>query len=111
MKKSSKQQTKIHIKKGDTVLAIAGNDRGKTGEVHKVLPVQKRAFVKGMRIATCHLKRTQKSPGRIIRKEASIHISNLMLVEPETQKATRIGRRINKVGKLQRYSKKTKHFI
>ena len=111
MKKSSKQQTKIHIKKGDSVLAIAGNDKGKTGEVQKVLPLQNRAFVKGMRIATCHLKRTQKSPGRIIRKEASIHISNLMLVEPETQKATRIGRKINKAGKLQRYSKKTKHFI
>ena len=111
MKKNSKQQTKIHIKKGDTVLAIAGNDRGKTGEVQKVVPAKNRAFVKGMRIATCHLKRTQKGPGRIVRKEASIHISNLMLVEPTTQKATRIGRKVNKEGKLQRYSKKTKNFI
>ncbi|MEM9569359.1 MAG: 50S ribosomal protein L24 [Bacteroidota bacterium] len=111
MKRTNKQQTKTHIKKGDIVLAIAGNDRGRTGEVYKVLPKERRVLVKGMRIVTCHLKRTQKGPGRIIRKELSVHISNLMVVEPETQKATRIGRRMNKTGKLQRYSKKTKHFI
>lgn len=111
MKNTRKKQPKIHIKKGDTVLALAGNDRGQTGEVHKVLPVERRAFVKGMRIVVRHFKRTKNNKGRIIRKEASIHISNLMVVEPATQKATRTGRRINKAGKLQRYSKKTKHFI
>lgn len=106
------QGNKIHIKKGDTVRVLAGNDRKKEGIVLKVFPKSYRAVVDGIHIVSKHRKPTSKKPqGEILKVEAPIHISNLMLVNPATGKAERVGRKANEAGKLQRYFKKTGHFI
>ena len=98
---------KLHVKKGDMVQVIAGDDKGKIAKILKVFPEKNRAIVEGVNVNKKHTKPNAKNPqGGIVEQEASIHISNLMLVEDKTP--TRIGRRINeKTGKLVRYSKKT----
>ncbi len=97
---------KIHIKKGDTVKVLSGDDKGQTGKVLKVEVKKYRAFVEGINLVSKHTKPNAKSPqGGILKKEASVHISNLMLVEKG--QATRVGRRLNDNGKLVRYSKKS----
>ncbi|MBX2985754.1 MAG: 50S ribosomal protein L24 [Bacteroidia bacterium] len=110
MKKNSNIQ-KIHIKKGDTVKAISGNDKAKpASEVLVVYPKTYRALVKGYNLVTKHVKPTQQKPdGEIIKKEAPIHISNLMVVVGG--KPTKVGRKADAEGKLKRYAKKTGEFI
>lgn len=106
------KKIKIHIRKGDTVKVIAGNDKGKTGKVLEVLTDKYRAFVEGANVITRHVKPSAKSPeGGREQTEAPIHISNLMVVDPSSGDATRIGRKRNDNGKLQRYSKKSGEFI
>jgi large subunit ribosomal protein L24 len=101
-------QKKCHIKKGDTVVVIAGDDLGSKGRVLEVIRKSNRAIVEGVNVIKKHTKPNAKHPqGGIIEKELSIHISNLMLVDPKTGKPTRIGRRLNAEGKLVRYSKKS----
>ena len=103
---------KLHIKKGDTVKVISGNDKGKTGTVLSVIVAKRRAVVEGMNIVSKHMKPSASNPnGGIEKVEAPIHISNLMVVDPSSGDATRIGRKKNDSGKLQRYSKKTGEFI
>lgn len=98
---------KIHIKKGDTVKVIAGDSKGKQGKVLKVEVDKYRAIVEGVNLVSKATKADAKHPnGGIIKKEAPIHISNLMVVDSKGN-ATRIGRRIGEKGKLVRYSKKT----
>lgn len=100
--------SKLHIKKGDNVVVLSGNDKGKTGRVLEVLAEKQRAIVEGVNIITKHAKPSAKNPqGGIEKKEAPIHISNLNVVDPKTGKATRIGRRLGDNGKLVRYSKKS----
>lgn len=98
---------KLHVKKGDMVQVIAGDDKGKIAKVLKVYPEKNRAIVEGVNVNKKHTKPNAKHPqGGIVEQETSIHISNLMLVEGKTP--TRTGRRINeKTGKLVRYSKKS----
>jgi large subunit ribosomal protein L24 len=111
MKKESNTQ-KIHIRKGDTVQLIAGNDKGKSGRVTKIVVDKQRAVVEGLNMVTKHVKPTANKPqGELLQVEGTVHISNLMLVEPSTGKATRTGRKENDKGKLQRYSKATGNFI
>jgi large subunit ribosomal protein L24 len=81
---------KFKIKTGDTVIIIAGKDKGKTGNVSSVLKANDRVIVEGVNIVKRHRKATQESPGKIEEKEASIHISNVAHVDPESGKATRI---------------------
>jgi len=101
-------QKKLHIKKGDTVKVIAGNDNGKQGKVLKMIPEKQKAVVEGIRMMKKHSKPDSKHPqGGIVSMEAAIHISNLMLVDPKTGEATRTGRKIGSNGKLVRYSKKS----
>jgi large subunit ribosomal protein L24 len=103
---------KPHIKKGDLVQVLAGNYRKKQGKVLKVLPQTYRAIVEGVAIISRHRKPSAQNPqGGIEKKEAPVHISNLMLIDPATGKPTRIGRKHDESGKLQRYSKKTGEFI
>ncbi len=103
---------KLHIKKGDTVKVITGNHRNSTGEVLQVFPQENRAIVKGINLAIKHVKPTKENPkGGRIKKEAKIHISNLMFVDPSTQNASRIGRRENSKGVLERYAKKTNKHV
>lgn len=101
---------KLHIKKGDTVEVIAGADKGARGEVLQIFPSKDRAIVSDVNIVVKHKKPTENDPGGRIEQEASIHISNLMLVDPKTDEATRTGRRMED-GKLVRYSKKSGEII
>ena len=103
---------KFHIKKGDTVKIIAGNDKGKSGKVLEVNTEKYRAIVEGANLVTKHQKPSASNPeGGIKQTEAAIHISNLMLVDPASGSATRVGKKANADGKLQRYSKKSGEFI
>ena len=103
---------KLHVKKGDTVLVLSGNDKGKQGKVMSVDPKSQRAIVEGVRIVSKHTRPNAEHPqGGIIKQEAPIHISNLMVVD-NSGKPTRVGRkRDEKTGKLVRYSKKTGEII
>lgn len=98
---------KLHIKKGDIVYVITGEDKEKQGRVLKVLPEKNLAIVEGVNIVTKHRKPKQEGQSGIEESEAPIHLSNLKLICPETGKPTRIGRRLNDAGKLVRYSKKS----
>jgi large subunit ribosomal protein L24 len=101
-------QKKLHIKKGDTVVVISGNSKGQQGKVLEVVREDERAIVEGVNLVSKHTKPNAKSPqGGIIKQEATIHVSNLMLKDPKSGKPTRIGRRLDKNGKLVRYSKKS----
>ena len=100
--------SKLHIKKGDTVYVIAGNDKGKTGRVLRVLVSKNRAVVEGLNMVSKSAKPSAKHPqGGIIKMEAPIHVSNLNLLDPKSGKPTRVGRRKNEEGKTVRYSKKS----
>ena len=99
---------KLHIKKGDTVKVLAGEDKGKTGVVTKVFVEKKRAIVEGVNMVSKSQQPNAKNPqGGIVKMEAPIHISNLNVVDPKTGEATRIGRKLNENGKLVRYAKKS----
>lgn len=99
---------KFHIKKGDTVFVNAGNDKGKTGRVLLVDTKKNRAVVEGVNMITKRSKPSAKHPqGGMVHQEASIHISNLNPVDPKTGAPTRVGRRRNDDGKLERYAKKS----
>ena len=112
MKNKNNKPSKIHIKKGDHVKVLSGNHKSKMGNVIKVFPKRYRALVTGINIVHKHVKPSAKAPqGSIVKQEASVHISNLMLVDSTNGVASRIGRRINETGKLQRFSKKTGNFI
>ena len=103
---------KLKIKKGDTVKVVAGDDKGKQGRVLSVDTNTFRAIVEGINMATKHTKPTAKNTkGGIVHQEASVHISNLMLVDGKGN-ITRVGRRIDEAsGKLVRYSKKSDEVI
>ncbi len=112
MKRKKFKQSKLHIKSGDTVKIIAGNEKGKTGKVVTLFPKVQRAIIEGANMVTKHIKPSASNPeGKIEQKEAPIHISNLMLIDPAGGEPTRTGRKLNDQGKLQRYSKKTGDFI
>lgn len=112
MERKSNKKPKLHIRKGDTVKVIAGDDKGKTGKVLEVVVDKQRAIVEGVNIHTKHTKPSAGKPeGGITKVEAPVHVSNLMLVDPASGKPTRIGRKLNDKNKLQRYSKKTGEFI
>jgi large subunit ribosomal protein L24 len=101
-------QKKLHIKKGDTVMVITGESKGQKGRVLEVDRDKNRALVEGVNTVSKHTKPNAKSPqGGILKKEAPIHLSNLMLIDPTSGKPTRIGRRFNGKNKLVRYSKKS----
>lgn len=101
---------KLHIKKGDTVKVLSGDDKNKTGKVLSVIVKDRRALVEGVNMVSKHKKPDANNPnGSIIKLEAPVNLSKLMLVVGG--KATRIGRKRNADGKLQRYSKKTGDFI
>ncbi len=101
-------QKKLHIKKGDTVIVTAGNSKGQQGRVLEVIRLKDRAIVEGVNMASKHTKPNQDNPqGGIVKAEASIHISNLMLVDPSSGAPTRTGRRLDDKGKLVRYAKKS----
>ena len=100
--------SKLHIKKGDTVMVNSGESRGRQGRVLRVIPDKERAIVEGLNMRKKHTKPNAKFPqGGIIDQEAPIHVSNLNVVDPKSGKGVRIGRRLNDAGKSVRYSKKS----
>ena len=106
--KNKKAPAKLHIRSGDTVKVIAGNAKGETGKIKKVLIDKSRATVEGVNMITKHVKPNAQNPqGSIEKLEGTIHISNLMVVDPKSGEPTRTGRKADDKGKLQRYSKKT----
>ena len=103
---------KLHIKKGDTVYVLSGDDRGQQGRVLKVEVAKQRAIVEGVNMCVKATKPSAQHPqGGLIKKEAPIHISNLALIDPKTGKPTRIGRRKDADGKSVRYAKKSGEVI
>ncbi len=102
-------QKKYHIKKGDNVLVLSGESKGQEGRILEVIRQKDRVIVEGANIVSRHTKPNAASPqGGIVKKEAAIHISNVMLIDPATGKPTRVGRKINEAtNKLVRYSKKS----
>ena len=100
--------TKLHIKKNDTGVVLAGEDKGKTGKVLKVLVEKNRALVEGVNMVSKSTKPSAKNPqGGIVKQEAPIHISNLSLVDPKSGKATRVGIKVTEDGKKVRIAKKS----
>jgi large subunit ribosomal protein L24 len=100
---------KLKIKKDDTVVVLAGTSKGKEGKVIKVIPSTNRAIVEGVNMVSKHTKPNAANPqGGIIKQEATINISNIMLIDPKSGKPTRIGRKVDeKTGKLVRFAKKS----
>lgn len=99
--------SKLHIRKGDIVYVNAGEDKGKTGRVLKVLVDDQRALVEGINMVSKSTKPSAKNPqGGIVKQEAPVHISNLNVFDPKEKKPTRIGRKVEN-GKLVRYCKRS----
>ena len=104
---------KIKIKKNDTVIVTTGNSKGVKGKVIKVYPSENRAMVEGANMISKHTKPNAANPqGGIIKQESKLHISNLMLIDPKSGDATKVGRKVDeKTGKIVRYSKKSGEVI
>ena len=99
--------SKLHIKKGDTVIVNAGDDRGKQGRVVRVLVSKNKAVVEGVNVVSKSTKPSAKHPqGGIVKMEAPIHVSNLSLIDPKSGKPTRVGYRMDGDKKV-RYAKKS----
>lgn len=99
------------IKKGDEVIVISGRDKGKKGSVLRVLMDQNRVFVQGVHMVKRHQRQTQTQQGGILEKEASIHVSNVALIDPEGGEASRVGFRVLEDGRKVRYAKRSGEVI
>ncbi len=99
------------IKKGDKVTVIAGRDKGRSGEVIRVLPKEGRAVVRGVNLVKRHQRQTAKQEGGIISKEGTIHLSNLAFVDPKEGKPTRVGFKILDDGRKVRFAKRSGDLI
>jgi large subunit ribosomal protein L24 len=102
---------KLKIRRGDHVVVITGKDKGKKGEVLKVIPAENRAIVKGIAMMRRHQRQTATQDGGIISKEAAIHISNLALEDPKDGKPTRVGYKFLKDGRKVRFAKRSGEVI
>ena len=104
--------SKLHIRKGDEVIVLAGDDKGRKGKVLKVLVAKQRALVEGVNMVSKSMKPSAKNPqGGIVKKEAPIHVSNLSLIDPKSGKATRVGMKKTDDGKKVRVAKKSGEVI
>ena len=102
---------KLKIRKGDHVVVITGKDKGKRGEVLKVMPADNRAIVKGVAIMRKHQKQSATQDGGIISKEAAVNISNIALEDPKDGKPTRVGYKFLKDGRKVRFAKRSGEVI
>jgi large subunit ribosomal protein L24 len=102
---------KVKIRKGDHVIVVTGKDKGKHGEVLKVLPAENRAIVKGVSMVRRHQRQTTTQEGGIITKEAPIHISNLAIEDPKDGKPTRVGYKFLKDGRKVRFARRSGEVI
>ena len=99
--------TKLKIKKGDKVVVITGRDRGKKGEVLRVLREENRVIVQGVHIVKRHTRQTAANPGGIVEKEGTIHISNVAHVDPKSGKPTRVGYKVLADGRKVRVARRS----
>ncbi|WP_018184915.1 50S ribosomal protein L24 [Kaistia granuli] len=95
------------IKKGDNVVVLTGKDKGKSGEVLRVIPTEDRAVVRGVNVARKHQKQTASEQGGIVAKELTIHLSNIALADPKDGKPTRVGFQVTEDGRKQRVAKRS----
>jgi large subunit ribosomal protein L24 len=111
-KRLESHNNKLHVKKDDNVVIITGKDKGKRGRIIAAYPRLNKVLVEGVNIVKRHSKPSQQNPqGGIIEKEAPIHVSNVMLIDPKTNKPTRIGYKILDSGKKVRIAKKSGEVI
>ena len=101
----------LKIKKGDHVVVLTGKDKGKHGEVLKMMPTENRAIVKGVAMIRRHQRQTATQDGGIISKEAAIHMSNLAIEDPKDGKPTRVGFKFLKDGRKVRFAKRSGEVI
>ncbi len=97
----------MKIKKGDKVVVLVGKDKGRTGEVIKMMPKEGRALVGGVNLVKRHTRQTQTSEGGIITKEAPVQVSNLAIADPKDGKATRVGFKTLEDGRKVRFAKRS----
>lgn len=102
---------KIRMKKGDQVMVITGKDKGKTGEVLRLIPKDNSALVQGVNMVKRHTRPTQASAGGILEREASIQVSNLSQIDPKDNKPTRTGVKFLKDGRKVRFAKRSGEVI
>ena len=105
-KKQNAKPAKLKIRKGDLVQVIAGDSKGSQGKVLEVIIEKSRVIVEGANMVSKHTKPNAAKPnGGIVKQEAALHISNVMLIDPKSGKPTRVGRKKNEAGKLVRVAK------
>jgi large subunit ribosomal protein L24 len=102
---------KLKIKKGDQVIVLTGKDKGKQGQVTSVMPKENRVVVQGVNMVKKNQKPSTTTPGGIVEKEQSIHASNVALIDPKSNKATRVGYKIGAKGEKTRIAKKSGQVI
>ena len=102
---------KFKIRKGDRVAILSGKDKGKTGEILKMIPDVRRAIVQGVNMVKRHTAPSQSGAGGVVEKEASIHVSNISLIDPKDDRATRVGFKSLEDGRKVRYAKKSGEVI
>jgi large subunit ribosomal protein L24 len=102
---------KMKIKKGDNVVVISGRDKGKRGEVLRVMPAESRLVVQGIHIARRHTRPQMGNPGGILEKELTIHVSNVAHIDPRSDKATRVGYRTLEDGRKVRVARRSGEVI
>jgi large subunit ribosomal protein L24 len=102
---------KLKIKKGDSVVVISGRDKGKAGEVLRVLPAESRVVVQGVNLAKRHTRPRMGEPGGIIEKELSIDISNIAHIDPQSRRPTRVGFRYLDGGRKVRFARRSGEII
>lgn len=109
MSRKLNTQPKLHVKKGDTVSVLSGNDKGKTGKILRVFPKKERVLVEGINVRVKHQKANQEFPqGGRISREMPIHVSNVLPLDPSTNQPTRVGRKqieVDGTKKWVRYAK------
>lgn len=108
MERKNNAQPKLNIRKGDMVKVIAGDSKGQQGKVLSVSLAKRKVIVEGLNMVSKHTKpNATNTEGGIVKMEAPIHISNVMLIDPKSGKTTRVGRKANADGKLVRVAKKS----
>ncbi len=102
---------KLKIKKGDNVVVISGRDKGRSGEVLRVIPAEARLIVQGVHMARRHTKPRMGDPGGIVDKELTIHVSNVAHVDPQSGKPTRVGYKFLAGGRKVRFARRSGEVI
>ncbi|MBL8671824.1 MAG: 50S ribosomal protein L24 [Alphaproteobacteria bacterium] len=104
-------KVKLKVKKGDKVVVITGRDKGKSGEVVRVMPRENRLIVAGVNMVKRHQRQSLKDQGGIVEKEAPIHVSNIALADPQSGKPTRVGYKVLEDGRKVRFAKRSGELI